>query len=100
MTYLKAAIATTVLVLLVLLGFMFTTYDSNYEVNITTDAFLKGDYAKASSELNKLTETIPHTQWLLYKAYIERAEKTSIYLIKFLLKPKKLVKPDKSLNFF
>lgn len=75
MTYLKAAIVTTLFVICALIIFMFMTVDVDYQVNLAVDAFLKGDYNKAETYLSKIKETIPQNQWYLYKGYIDRAKK-------------------------
>lgn len=75
MAYLRAAIATTLLLVIGLLAFIFVSFDAEYELNTAADYFLKEDYAKANSILNKLENTLSSSQWHLDKAYVARAER-------------------------
>lgn len=74
MAYLRAAIATTLLLVVGLLAFIFVSFDAEYELNTAADYFLKEDYAKAGTILNKLENTLTPSQWLLDKAYLARAQ--------------------------
>ena len=73
MIYLRAAILTIFVLIVVLVGYMFLTFDTQYELNLAMEEFQKGNYNEAEAELHRLTRAVPKDQLLLYEAYIYRA---------------------------
>lgn len=76
MIYIRAAIVTTCLLLAALIAYMFFAFNSDYELSMATDDFLKGDYAASEKILDKLHDEIPLTEYYLYTAYNSRENKT------------------------
>lgn len=75
MLYIRAAIITTLLLLGLLVGYVFVTFDSDYELNMAYESFLKGDYDKALAELNPQDDLQTPGRLALYQAYIYRAKR-------------------------
>ena len=44
MVYIRAAMATTIVLVVLLVGYMFFTFQSDISVDLATDDFLKGQY--------------------------------------------------------
>ena len=76
MIYLKAAIAATCLLLAALIAFSLIFFNSDYELSIAADDFLKGDYAGSEKILDQLREKIPAGEYCLYMAYNAREKNT------------------------
>jgi len=74
MIYVKTAIIVVLIGIGILLGFMFATFDANYELKVALDSFLKEEYGKSEVTLNKLEHAIPSLNFHLYQAYISRAK--------------------------
>ncbi len=72
MTYVKAAIGTTLLLICLLVGYMFVAFDTQYELDVAYESFLRGQYQEAYDELAKLDESLPEDQRQLYQAYAMR----------------------------
>ena len=75
MAYIKAAIFTILALLVGLVGYMYFTFDSAYELDIAYEQFLKGNYRDAQQELSKLQDSLPPGELQLYQAYVQRALK-------------------------
>ncbi len=75
MAYVKTAIGTIFILLALLVGYMFIAFDSDYELHLAYESFLKGDYEHSQNELAKLKGSIPSDQVDLYSAYVARALK-------------------------
>lgn len=73
MHYLRALIVAVLFLIVILLLFMFQTYDATEEVNRAVDSFLKGEYTEAQKHLAKGSEALLKPQQKLYEAYIQRA---------------------------
>ena len=74
MTYLKAAIGTIAILICTLFAYAYFTYNSDYQLNIAANEFLKGDTLAAQNALEKLKRALPQAQFNLYQAYLARAE--------------------------
>lgn len=72
MIYLKAAIAAVLSLVILLLCFMFFTFNATYGLKDTLDSFRKNDFAHAKRQLEKLKGELSQVEVLLYTAYIER----------------------------
>ncbi len=73
MVYVRAAMATTVVLILFLVGYMFFSFQSDIGVDLATEDFLKGQYEPAFTKLSKAEGHIPRENLLLYQAYLYRA---------------------------
>lgn len=72
MGYVKTAIFTTLVLLVALVGYIFVTFNSDYELNIAADSFAKREYDKALKELNTLNGVVPAARLNLYQGYVYR----------------------------
>lgn len=74
MVYIKASLVVVLVTLGVVLGFMFLTFDTDYELNVAMEAYLQGENEKAETVLNKLEGSVGAAQLNLYKGYIARGK--------------------------
>ena len=74
--YIRAAIATTCLLLAALIIYMLMAFNSDYELSLAADAFLKGDYMGSEKIMNKIRNDIPPAEYYLYTAYNSREKST------------------------
>lgn len=74
MGYLRAAIGTTLLFVVALLGFIFFAFNADYKLDKAEEEYLKGDHRAASEILSQLENKIEEHKLFLCKAYIARTE--------------------------
>lgn len=74
MTYIKAAIITMFLLICALIASKFLAFDTDNELNLVQEEFLKGKTLEAKSHLHKLKKSLPPSQYQLYLAYVLREE--------------------------
>ena len=74
MLYIRAAIATTFLILVGLIVYIFISFDTSYEINTAVEDLSKSEFQKAESALAKLKNTLSPAEYELYEAYIARAK--------------------------
>ncbi len=72
MTYLKAAIITMFVFLCALIGFTFFSFDTEFELNVALESFLKGDIKKSQESLTRIKNGLPKGEYELYEAYLLR----------------------------
>jgi len=71
---LKSAIITVAVLLLILLGYIFLSFDTTYEIDVALEEHLRGENQKALEALNELEGSLKDGQIPLYKSYIFRDE--------------------------
>lgn len=74
MGYLRAAMATTGFLIIVLLGYMLFTFDAGYQLDMVQEAFLRGEWKEASRLLDQVGTSLSREEKALYRSYILRCE--------------------------
>ncbi len=74
MTYLRVTIGLTLLFILAVLTVMVVTFDTQHELNLVQEAFLKGEFQEAHARLERVSSEVPSDQLALYRAYLLRQE--------------------------
>lgn len=73
MIYLRAAILTVFALILAMVGFIYFTFDTKYEVNLALESFQKNNFAQSEAELHKIDGVFPKDELRLYEAYLYRS---------------------------
>ena len=97
MSYLKAAIATILLLLISLCGFVLYSFGDDYRIHLAFEAYTKGDYQQAKTILEDVSKTTSSTEipFSLYYAYIARSEEQLLFSNALLEKNEAFAPKDK-----
>lgn len=75
MSFIRIALIVIALVIATLLGFMYFTFDSDYQLKVALEEFQKENYEESLDALEKVGSAVPKSQIELYEAYVARAQK-------------------------
>jgi len=75
MSQLKTAIITVSFLILVLIGYIYFSYDEAYKLDMAMEEYLRGNNEKAGEVLNRINKSEFTTEKFLYQAYLDRENK-------------------------